>query len=192
MFQHTHQVQHEKLPEPLWPNTAWYALRVHARSEHSVAEILGAKDLQCFAPGWEERKTYSDRVLRVNKPAFPGYLFCRFALAERFYVLNTPGVQSILGTGKIPEPIEDGVILSLRFAFTNPQKVAPTRYLGVGDLVRVVRGPIAGTEGVLIRSKGTDRLVISIHLLQRAVSVEVETDSVVPVQRQMRALAGST
>jgi transcription antitermination factor NusG len=145
--------------------------------------MLATKDMQCFAPGWDELKTYSDRKLLVKKPAFPGYLFCRFAEAERIYVLNTPGVRGILGTGRVPEPIEDETIISLQSVFQSPQKVTPTSYLVVGDPVRVVRGPIAGAEGILIRTKSIDRLVISVHLLQRSVSVEIQSNSVVPLRR---------
>lgn len=62
---------------------AWYALRVRARSEELVSGLLAAKSVESFLPCWEERRAYSDRIRSVQIAAFPGYLFCRIALAER-------------------------------------------------------------------------------------------------------------
>ena len=45
-----------------------------------------------------------------------------------FRVLNTPGVQQVLGTTR-PEPIESEVIESLRTLFSTPQRVHPGIYL---------------------------------------------------------------
>jgi transcription antitermination factor NusG len=160
-------------------DTAWYALRVRARSEQSVVNVLGRKEFQCYVPSWEEQKTYSDRVSRVQVPAFPGYAFSRFCLTERLEVLNTPGVQHIVGTGATPEPIEESVISSLRTAFSCARRVAPTGYFRGGNRVRIVRGPLAGATGVLARLKGEHRLIISVDILQRSVSVEIEASEVV-------------
>jgi hypothetical protein len=40
-------------------------------------------------------------------------------------------------------------------------------------------------EGVLLRIKGQDRLVIGIELLQRAVAVEVSSDWIIPCDSQI-------
>jgi len=158
---------------------AWYALRVRARSEQLVAKILCTKQFQCYVPSWEERKTYSDRVIWAQVPAFPGYAFSRFFLTERLEVLNTPGVQHIVGAGATPEAIEESVISSLRRAFSCAKKVAPFGYFRGGNRVRIARGPLAGAIGVLLRFKGEHRLIISVDILQRSVSVEVEASEVV-------------
>jgi transcription antitermination factor NusG len=60
--------------------------------------------------------------------------------------------------------------------------VSPFPYLKEGQLVRVVDGPLRGCEGFLIKIKEEkDKLVISIDLLQRSVSVEIESASVEPI-----------
>jgi transcription antitermination factor NusG len=52
-----------------------------------------------------------------------------------------------------------------------------------GDIVRITSGGLAGLEGILIKSKGQDRLVLSVTLLQRSVATEVESDCVEFVRR---------
>jgi transcription antitermination factor NusG len=47
-------------------------------------------------------------------------------------------------------------------------------YLKVGQKVRVEVGSLSGVEGILLRDKGSDRLVLSVTVLQRSVSVELD------------------
>jgi transcription antitermination factor NusG len=64
--------------------------------------------------------------------------------------------------------------------------VAPWPYLQVGQGVVIERGPLAGVEGILQEIRKTFRLVVSIGLLQRSVSAEVDRTWIRPVQRQAR------
>jgi len=50
----------------------------------------------------------------------------------------------------------------------------PHPYLKVGQRVRVKHGPLAGTEGILIRKKDKFRVVLSVHLIMNSVAIEVE------------------
>lgn len=55
----------------------------------------------------------------------------------------------------------------------------PAPSLTEGRWVRVIRGPLTGVTGRLIEAKGQSRLLVSLDLLQQAVAVEVDPDSVV-------------
>ena len=159
----------------------WYALQVRARSEQMLAQVLVDKNFECYVPCWEQRRAYCDRVIRVAVPVFPGYAFCRFHLGERFRLLETPGVCCIVGIGKTPQAIDDEVVFALKKAFSSDRKISPAAYLQAGETVRIRRGPMAGATGLLVRVKGGSRIVISIHLLQRSVSVEIDADVIEPV-----------
>lgn len=157
---------------------AWYGARVRNRSELVVASSLSAKEVECFVPCWPQLRAYSDRVRNVAVAAFPGYIFCKIDSTRRTRVLNTPGVQTLVGTRHAPEPIEDETIFSLQKAFSRAERVAQVPYLRCGDRVRVLDGPMAGAIGHLVRVRNEQRLVISLHLLQRSVEVEVDGASV--------------
>jgi transcription antitermination factor NusG len=53
--------------------------------------------------------------------------------------------------------------------------------LNVGRRVRLLRGALAGTQGILLRKKGRIRVVVSIELIARAVAVEVDLADIAPV-----------
>ena len=58
----------------------------------------------------------------------------------------------------------------------------PHPFLNVGDRVRIVAGPLAGWEGILIRRKQELRLVLSIQIIMRSISVEVSELDIEPAQ----------
>jgi hypothetical protein len=49
---------------------------------------------------------------------------------------------------------------------------------GAGRRVRVVRGPLEGSEGILIRRKGVFRVVISVNLIMRSIVAEVDATDI--------------
>ena len=53
-------------------------------------------------------------------------------------------------------------------------RAEPHPYLQVGRRARVVRGPLAGMEGIVLRRKNRNRLVISFDLIQRSMAIEID------------------
>ena len=163
---------------PLFP---WYALKVRARSEPLVRTALERKAYETFLPTYQEARQYSDRVKKVDAPLFPGYLFCRLDVCRRLPVLTTPGVDYILGSSGDPEPIPEDEITSIERVLRSSAKVGPWPFLKTGSRVRVERGAFTGVEGILVNERGSHRLVLSVSMLQRAVSVEIDRTWVRPV-----------
>jgi transcription antitermination factor NusG len=157
----------------------WFALQVRARSEELTACTLKQKGYDSFAPAFQSRRVRHDRSKLVNPAVFPGYIFCRFDPATRFAVLNTAGVNQIVGFGGAITPIEDSEIDNIKRALA--EEVTYVSYLSVGQRVRVVRGSLAGLEGILIRHDSSFRVVVSIQLLQRSISVSIDAQDVDPI-----------
>jgi len=168
----------------------WYALQVRPRFEKVIASTLLTKGYEGFLPLYRHRSRWSDRMKEVELPLFPGYLFCRFDINKRLPILVTPGVMHVVGIGKTPQPVEEDEIASLQSIVFSGLQAEPRSYLNIGERVRIEIGPLAGVEGVLVALKGANRLVVSVSLLQRSVSVEIDESWVVPID-PLRALRGS-
>lgn len=152
----------------------WFALKVRARGEGLVDDALRRKSYETFLPTYRECRQYSDRIRTVEAALFPGYLFCRFDAEHRVPVLATAGVYDLVRFGDKPAAIDENEIIALqRFAISG-LAAKPWPYLRAGDKVRVEFGSMAGVDGLLIKEKGADRLILSITLLQRSVSVEID------------------
>jgi transcription antitermination factor NusG len=72
----------------------------------------------------------------------------------------------------LPSALEDKEIENLQ-AGLNASRVEPSPVLVKGCRVRVVRGPFAGSCGILLRRKHAFRVVISLEVIQQAFTIEV-------------------
>jgi transcription antitermination factor NusG len=159
----------------------WYALVVRHQHERQLERRLREKNLETLVPLYRARRAWSDRTKQVEAPLFAGYVFCRFAYAERIPVLNTPGVRKIVQFGGTPVPVEAGEVEQIRTIIQSRLPVSPWPYLKPGDLVRIDQGPLSGIQGTLLREKNSLRLVIGVELLQRSIAVELDPEMIVPV-----------
>ena len=159
---------------------SWFALRIKARREKLVAESLRSKGYEEFLPLYHCRRHWSDRIKTQELPLFPGYVFCRFNVHNRLPILLTPGVLLIVGYGRTPLPVEDSEIAALQSIVNSRLKTEPWPYLRIGQRVRIERGSLKGIEGILLATK-PQRLVVSVTILQRSVSVEIQEDWARPI-----------
>jgi transcription antitermination factor NusG len=160
---------------------SWYALQVKPRFEKHVTGQLSGKGYETFLPSYVAKRKWSDRVKSLSLPLFPGYVFCRFDVHSRLPILVTPGVMSVVGVGKTPAPIEDTEMLAIRQVIDSGVPAQRWPYLNCGEMVRVESGPLEGLTGIVVRMKGTEHLVVSVSLLMRSVSVEIDRDSIRPL-----------
>jgi transcription antitermination factor NusG len=108
---------------------------------------------------------------------------------DRLPVLTIPGAVGLVGFGKGPSAIPDREILSVRKMVDSGLLTGPWPFLAVGQTVLIERGPLAGVEGVLQEVKKALRLVVSIHLLQRSVSAQIDRSWVRPVTPRQTLVA---
>jgi transcriptional antiterminator NusG len=154
----------------------WYAVRTRSRFEATTSAAFRDKGFTEFLPTYLSRRQWSDRVKELRLPLFPGYVFCRFDASDQYRVLNSPGVVHIVGAGDTPLPIEDVEIDTVRKICESPLSAAPWLDPVAGQRVIIVRGPLRGVEGTFVRMKDQCRLVVSISLLRRSVSTELDLD----------------
>jgi transcription antitermination factor NusG len=169
----------------------WFALGVKPRFDKAVARMLESKGFETLLPLYKKRHRYAARCKVSELPLFPGYVFCRFNVLTRLPILTTPGVTQILGTGNTPIPLSENEIVSLQTAIKSDLPLQPFPFLQVGQRVRIEDGVLAGVVGIVIRSKQSLRLVLSITLLQRSVLLEIDQHQI-SVEREIRPALGAT
>jgi transcription antitermination factor NusG len=161
----------------------WYALQVKPRFEKIVTTQLEQKGYETLLPTFVSKRKWSDRVKTLSLPMFPGYLFCRFDVDARLPSVITPGVMMILGSGRSPVPVNESEIEAIRHVMESGVQAAPCPFVEVGEVVRVESGPLEGLTGIVLRIRGTERLVVSVSLLLRSVAVEIDRSSLKPLPR---------
>jgi transcription antitermination factor NusG len=161
----------------------WYAVTTKSRQEKVVASMLDYLKVANFLPLIYEERRWSDRKQTVAMPLFQGYVFVRITTSGELQlrVLKVPGVVDFVRSRGGPLLIPDREIEDVRAVLSHGVGCSPHPFLKAGDCVRVVRGPLAGIEGTLIRSGSQSKLVISIEMIQRSVAASVAEVDVEPV-----------
>jgi transcription termination/antitermination protein NusG len=160
----------------------WYAVQVRARWENLTASQLSGKGYKTFLPTFAGKRRRNAALKEEIMPLFPGYVFCQFDVFNRLPILTTQGVLAVVGRGRTPVPVEDSEIATLQMMISSGLRAEPWPYLEVGQKVRVEEGPLSGFEGILVSFKGGSRIIVSVSLLRRSVSLEIDRFSVSPTQ----------
>jgi transcription antitermination factor NusG len=163
----------------------WCAVHTRYQHESSVDTLLSMKGFQTFFPTYKQIRRWKDRKKEMAAPLFPGYVFVANAQQERLRVVSTLGVCAIVSIAGVPAVIPNQEIESIRRAIAGPYPVAPHVYLNEGDHVRITRGPLTGIEGILVRRKGSLRLVVCVEMLGRAAAMEIDGASIEPVKHRL-------
>jgi transcription antitermination factor NusG len=151
----------------------WFAVAVKPRFDKAVARTLESKGFETLLPLYKTQHRYAARSKVSELPLFPGYVFCRFNVLTRLPILTTPGVTQILGTGNTPTALSEEEILSLRAAIQAGFPLHPFPFVQAGERVRIDQGALRGVVGLVVKIKGSLRVILSVTLLQRSVLLEI-------------------
>jgi transcription antitermination factor NusG len=167
----------DKFTDP--PRKNWLAVTTKPNLEKIATEALYEKGLDAYLPLYRVRRRWSDRVKELELPLFPGYTFC--VTNPTRSVFPTPGVTGVVSFGAGPALIPDSEIVAVRRAIESGLPMQPSPFIHAGQQVSIVYGPLAGIEGIVVKVKKQYCLVVSITMLQRSISVDIEEDWVRPV-----------
>ena len=153
----------------------WYAAYTNANHEKRVAQHLGLRGVEHFLPLCTTVSQWKDRRVTLQRPLFPGYVFVCIALGvQRAEVQTAPGIARLVGVGGSPTPLAAEEIEALQMSLTVGLQWQPYPFFTVGRRVQVISGPLRGLRGRIVKHKSKGRFVISVTLIQRAVSVELD------------------
>lgn len=151
----------------------WYAIWTRARHEKKVRDQLLTRGIETFLPVYQRWSRWKDRRKAVEFPLFAGYCFARFLPTDRPRVLSVAGVASVVGTNGKPEPLCEIEVESIRRLVASRFRFDPHPMLKEGMEVEVVRGPLAGVRGRLLRKDRSAKLVVAVTLISQAAVVEI-------------------
>lgn len=165
---------------PKRPESKWYAVYTSSRHEKRVVQQLEERHLSCFLPLYRSVRRWKDRRKELELALFPGYVFVHVAAEQRLPVLQVAGVVRFVSFNGHPVPLPETEIEALMNGLNGGSRLEPHPYLTIGRRVRIRYGPLAKAEGILIRRKDKFRVVLSLDLIMRSVSVEVDEADIEP------------
>lgn len=147
----------------------WHAVFTASRAEKKVRERLEEEGVECFLPVQTVVRQWTYRKSRVVVPVIAGMVFVRVTRGEQVKVLQTKGVVAFLRLrgGNGPAVIPDKQMEAFRFLldFSEEAVEMVNEDIAVGDFVQVVKGPLKGLEGELVKFKGGTKVAVRIDFL---------------------------
>lgn len=174
----------------------YFALKVDPGKERMAESILESRHIlvKLAQRTYEQTVKISRRIpAKVTRHTLllPGIVFVAFpkdepipwfALRQRLHI-----IRGVIGVNNVPSRIRDSQKLLDLFenlAFTEAQVAAFKRVYAKGDRVRIVAGPLAGYEAVVVEATRDD-LKLLCELMGRSTPINLKTsqyDLVEPIE----------
>ena len=171
-------------PSIIWPEESsisdfaglWWVAHTRSRNEKALAHDLISKNISYFLPmSWRVRRQRGRRI-RSLLPLFSGYLFFCGDENERLELLKTNRVANLIEVKDQAKLL--GELVQVEHALRTGANLTPHKYIRAGRRCRVIAGPLADLQGIVVRTKNTTRLVLQIDMLGEATSVEIDTEMI--------------
>lgn len=165
------------LQEDLGAERRWFALYTRPRQDKTLMRhLLSMRKAFCGLLVPTRKRMPSGGLKTSYLPLFPNYVFLHGTDQDRYDSLTTNCVQTVLD-------VTDGSQLqkelgALHEAILSGRSVSTVDKIQEGQSVRIVSGPLAGHEGVLIQRRGNKRIVLSLSFLQQGAAVEIDDASI--------------
>ncbi len=147
----------------------WYVIQCKGGESFRAAEHLGNQGYDLFHPVLEVQKKRAGKLVWLNEPLFPHYLFIRLDRVASNWrpIRSTRGVLKIVTFGDKPLPVEDALIDTLREKGVEDQHAIANVYFRAGEIVEITEGPFKDLQAVFSSHKGEERAIVLLNLLNR-------------------------
>lgn len=154
----------------------WIVTRTKARREKKLADQARRNGIHYYLPQQSSNKVYQKRKVKFTKPLFPGYVFI---------CANHPQKQTLaitgLTAGFITVTHQEQLLSELRALRKLPVEkveVGHQYWLSKGLEVEIVKGPLAGTRGIVESHDKIHEIRLQVNILRQAVLVKVEPENI--------------
>ena len=144
-----------------------------ARREKELMRRLRALEVPFYSPLVSQRsRSPSGRARQSFLPLFPGYVFVCGDESARQTALTTNCVSRWLPVPDCAALVRD--LQQIKRMIACEVALTPESRLEAGRRVRVRSGAMQGLEGVVVRRRGKEWLLVAVEFLQQGVSVLLE------------------
>ena len=166
----------------------WIAVYTKSRHEKVVIQELENKNIEAYCPIFKERRQWSDRKRWVEFPLFRSYVFAKIELKNSIYILQTMGVHHIIKFQGNISIIPNEIIQNIKSMIDGGFTVEQVEYFVKGDEVKVVDGPLKGMEGIIVKIKNENKLVLKVATIQQAIAVQIHPGYLKPKKKHVNPI----
>lgn len=157
----------------------WWVIHTLSRCEKKMDAWFEKNHLAHYLPTRPKKRSYPGKTVTFQHPLFPGYTFGSFSLMERNSIYGTGYAAAALEVVDQQQLINE--LEQIRRALQSGLDSKDCPFLAIGKRARVITGKLKGLEGIVTRSHHKTRMILSVEMLQRSVSVEIDPEWLEPL-----------
>jgi len=159
----------------------WYLIQCRPQQDERALQNLERQRYECYAPSQAVERWRNGRRCAVSEPLFPGYLFIHLDRVNDNWqpIRSTRGVNGIVSFHGEPPAVPDEIIEGIRARLS---AAALTPRFRPGERVQVAEGPFAEIEAIFIATKGEERVILLLDILQQEQRLSFPASSVVKLR----------
>ena len=155
----------------------WFAAYTMSRHEKRIASLCDRIGIEQFLPLYTSQRSWKNRtIVDLQMPLFPNYIFVRLLPEDHGPLMRLPGLLSTVGNALGPVVIPDGDMELLRRIIAC-KTIEPHQPMAKGDKVRVMRGPLAGVVGVVLKKGNGLRFIVTLEMTSKSVSLQIDASA---------------
>ncbi len=150
----------------------WWVVHTRSRCEKALAAALDRKGIGYFLPLTRRKRTHGGRIVWVDMPLFPSYLFLCGGADARYETLMTHRAADVIAVVD-----QDRIKEELRHVYrVTASNMQVDLYTGLrqGRRCRVTHGPLRGLEGTVLRRRGICRIYVGVETLGQSAELEID------------------
>lgn len=160
----------------------WHVCYTKSRAEKAVAKELEFMGIDHFLPIQKKLRKWSDRKKWVEMPLISGYIFVNIAHKEYDRVLGVNGIVTYVRFERKAAIIPDNQIQQLKNLLAKQDAdVEVGNGFKPGDRVEIIAGPLIGTQGNLVETKGKKQIVINFEQIDMNFAITIKIEDVTKV-----------
>lgn len=148
----------------------WFVISTESNRENRVVEELEARGIPWYLPKRRLRILQGDRMRRVLRPLFDGYLFAAGSELERSEISRSRYVA-----GTIEERIQSRLrreLATIEIAlYATSGKLGTPEPIPVGTQCEVTGGPMMGADVVIAK---TGKKYLCVTMMNHAIEIEID------------------
>ncbi len=150
----------------------WWLVHTRSRCEKALGADLDRLGIGYFLPLALRRHRHGGRPVEVLLPLFPSYLFLCGGPDERYATLMTHRAAQIIDILDQQRLINELRQVYHVMASREPVDLYPG--LREGRHCRVIAGPLAGLEGVVLRRRDICRVYVGVKALGQSAELQID------------------
>jgi transcription antitermination factor NusG len=166
----------------------WYVVYTRSRAEKKVNDELTQQNIECYLPLQKKLRQWKDRKKWVEFPLMSGYCFVNITRREYDLVLQSANVVCYVtfeGKAAVIPEIQIDTLKKISNQ-TDFEVIVTTEKFEPGQKVEVIKGPMIGARGELVKARGKHKFIIRLDQLMSAVVVEIPAEhlTAIPVVKK--------